>query len=99
MSRRLDEALVERGLANTRSRARALVMAGQVRVDGQVAAKPAMRVTRDAPIAVDAPPPFVSRGGDKLDAALGTPAGAPAWTSAPPPAVSPTACCSGAPPR
>jgi 23S rRNA (cytidine1920-2'-O)/16S rRNA (cytidine1409-2'-O)-methyltransferase len=72
MSRRLDEALVERGLANTRSRARALVMAGQVRVDGQVAAKPAMRVTRDAPIAVDAPPPFVSRGGDKLDAALGT---------------------------
>ena len=70
MSRRLDEALVGRGLAGSRSRARALIMAGQVRVDGQVATKPATRVRPEAEVTVEAAPPFVSRGGEKLDGAL-----------------------------
>jgi 23S rRNA (cytidine1920-2'-O)/16S rRNA (cytidine1409-2'-O)-methyltransferase len=45
-------------------------MAGQVRVEGQIAVRPAMRVPRGAAIAIDQPPRFVSRGGEKLEAAL-----------------------------
>jgi 23S rRNA (cytidine1920-2'-O)/16S rRNA (cytidine1409-2'-O)-methyltransferase len=67
---RLDVLLVERGLAETRSLAHRLVMAGQVRVEGEVALRPAKRVPRDAAIALDQPPRFVSRGGEKLEAAL-----------------------------
>jgi 23S rRNA (cytidine1920-2'-O)/16S rRNA (cytidine1409-2'-O)-methyltransferase len=67
---RLDVLLVERGLAESRSLAHRLVMAGRVRVTGEVALRPAQRVPRDAAIAVDQPPRFVSRGGEKLEAAL-----------------------------
>ena len=67
---RLDALLVERGLAESRSQAQRLIMAGQVRVAGQVALKPGQRVAADAPIEVAQPPPFVSRGGEKLAAAL-----------------------------
>ncbi len=67
---RLDLLLVERGLAESRAKAQALVMAGQVRVDGQVADKPASNVANDANITVDKGPRFVSRGGEKLEAAL-----------------------------
>jgi 23S rRNA (cytidine1920-2'-O)/16S rRNA (cytidine1409-2'-O)-methyltransferase len=67
---RLDLLLVERGLAESRAKAQALVMAGQVRVDGQVVDKPAANVVTDANISVDRGPRFVSRGGDKLEAAL-----------------------------
>ena len=67
---RLDLLLVERGLAESRAKAQALIMAGQVRVDGQVAIKPATAVDAAASIAVEAGPRFVSRGGDKLEAAL-----------------------------
>jgi len=68
---RLDLLLVERGLAPTRAKAQALVLAGAVTVDGAVADKPGRPVERDAPVALVEPPhPWVSRGGVKLAAAL-----------------------------
>jgi 23S rRNA (cytidine1920-2'-O)/16S rRNA (cytidine1409-2'-O)-methyltransferase len=68
---RLDVALVERGLAETRERAQALVLAGAVVVDGQLATKPGQAVTARAELAVrDTALPYVSRGGLKLAAAL-----------------------------
>ncbi len=67
---RLDVLLAERGLAESRARAQALIMAGQVRINGQVALKAAQMVAPDAELTVDAGPRFVSRGGEKLDAAL-----------------------------
>ncbi|HWC39022.1 MAG TPA: TlyA family RNA methyltransferase [Acidimicrobiales bacterium] len=69
--RRLDAELVRRGLSPTRDRARATIAAGQVLVAGALAAKPARLVSAAEPIEVQgSPPPFVSRGGEKLDAAL-----------------------------
>ena len=62
--------MVENGLAASRSLAQRLVLAGQVRVDGQVALKPSISVPQDAVIEIDQGPPFVSRGGEKLAAAL-----------------------------
>ncbi|MEW6401226.1 MAG: TlyA family RNA methyltransferase [Chloroflexota bacterium] len=67
---RLDILLVERGLAESRAKAQAMIMAGQVRVDGQVALKPATAVNSESALTVDSGPRFVSRGGEKLDAAL-----------------------------
>jgi len=68
---RLDVALVERGLAASRERAQALIMAGQVRVDGQVVSKASVNVTVDAQVALDVPDhPYVGRGGVKLAHAL-----------------------------
>ncbi|HET7427900.1 MAG TPA: TlyA family RNA methyltransferase [Gaiellales bacterium] len=67
---RLDAALVERGLAETRSRAQALVMSGRVRVDGAVVDKAGAQVTAAAVIEVEEPPRFVSRGGDKLETGM-----------------------------
>ena len=71
---RLDQLLVDRGLAETRSRAQALVLAGRVRVgagdEARSGLKPGDLVALDAPIAVEAGLPFVSRGGEKLAAAL-----------------------------
>jgi len=67
---RLDRLLVARGLAESRARAQRLIMAGRVRVGGTVMDKPGTRVAVDAPIALAARPRFVSRGGEKLDAAL-----------------------------
>ena len=67
---RLDIALVERGLAPTRSRAQAAVLAGRVRVDGQVSDKPGMAVDDGRRVEIDAAPEFVSRGGRKLSHAL-----------------------------
>ncbi len=67
---RLDVLLVERGLAESRAKAQALIMAGQVRVAGQTALKPATAIPADSELTVDAGPRFVSRGGEKLDAAL-----------------------------
>jgi len=67
---RLDVLLVERGSADSREAARRLIMAGEVRVNGQVVSKPGQRVSVDAPISLRAAPRFVSRGGEKLDAAL-----------------------------
>jgi 23S rRNA (cytidine1920-2'-O)/16S rRNA (cytidine1409-2'-O)-methyltransferase len=68
---RLDVALVNRELAASRERARALIMAGQVRVDGQVVSKASAGVTADSQIALEVPDhPYVSRGGVKLAHAL-----------------------------
>ncbi len=68
--RRLDTLLAERGLFETRSRAAAAVIAGDVRVAGQPARKPGDLVAEDADLAVTEQPPFVSRGGIKLANAL-----------------------------
>lgn len=62
--------MTERKLAESRSKAQALIMAGQVRVDGQVTLKPAAGVRPDSVLSVDPGPRFVSRGGKKLEAAL-----------------------------
>jgi 23S rRNA (cytidine1920-2'-O)/16S rRNA (cytidine1409-2'-O)-methyltransferase len=70
MKPRLDRLLVERGLAGSREKAQALVMAGEVLVDGNKAEKPGQPVALDCRIEVLARPPFVSRGGLKLNAAL-----------------------------
>lgn len=70
MKNRLDRLLVERGLAESREKAQALIMAGEVTVNGQKAAKPGQPVAEDAAVEVLARPPFVSRGGIKLAAAL-----------------------------
>src|SRR5687768_68466 len=67
---RLDVLLVERGLAESRAKAQAMIMAGQVRVADQVMLKPATSIPADSPLTVDFGPRFVSRGGEKLDAAL-----------------------------
>jgi len=67
---RLDLLLVERGLVESRSNAQAMIMAGQVRVDDQVTLKPATGVPPDSVLTGDSGPRFVSRGGEKLDAAL-----------------------------
>lgn len=67
---RLDVLLVEHGLAESRSLAQRLIMAGEVRVDGQVVYKPATAVSADSKLVVDSGPRFVSRGGEKLEAAF-----------------------------
>lgn len=67
---RLDVLLTERGLIESRSLAQRMVMAGQVRVAGQVVLKPAVKVAVDAELSVDHGPKFVSRGGEKLESAL-----------------------------
>lgn len=68
--RRLDQLLVERGLAETRAQARALILAGAVLVNGQTGGKPGQLVPEDAELRVRTPLPYVSRGGLKLQAAL-----------------------------
>lgn len=67
---RLDEWLAERGLAESRSAAQRLVLAGRVRIGGQTAAKPSQAVTDGQEVRVEEPPRFVSRGGEKLEAAF-----------------------------
>ena len=68
--RRLDTLLTERGLFESRSRAAAAVIAGDVRVAGEPAHKPGTLVPEDEQLAVADAPPFVSRGGIKLRNAL-----------------------------
>jgi len=67
---RLDLLIVERGLAESRSLAQRLVMAGQVRVNGEIELKPSTNVPPDARLEIDQGARFVSRGGEKLQAAL-----------------------------
>lgn len=62
--------MVERGLVESREKAQALIMAGEVRLNGQKAAKPGQSVDDNAAIEVMARPQFVGRGGLKLAAAL-----------------------------
>ena len=74
VKQRVDELLVELGLADTRSKAQALVMAGKVRIgEGDGArrdVKPGDRIPTDTRISIDEPEPYVGRGGYKLAAAL-----------------------------
>jgi 23S rRNA (cytidine1920-2'-O)/16S rRNA (cytidine1409-2'-O)-methyltransferase len=68
---RLDQLLVTRALADTRAKAQALILAGRVVVDGRLVDKAGTLVAADAEIVLKEPPsPYVSRGGDKLAAAL-----------------------------
>jgi 23S rRNA (cytidine1920-2'-O)/16S rRNA (cytidine1409-2'-O)-methyltransferase len=68
--KRLDVLLVERGLVESREQGKRLIMAGQVLVDGQVVDKAGIQVAGGAQIRLRAKPPYVSRGGLKLEAAL-----------------------------
>lgn len=67
---RVDHLLVERGLAESRNQAQRLVMAGQVRANGQIVSKPSTTMPVEAVLTVDQRPAYVSRGGEKLQAAL-----------------------------
>ncbi|MFL6021184.1 MAG: TlyA family RNA methyltransferase [Gaiellaceae bacterium] len=66
MKKRLDVLLVERGLAESRTQAQALVLAGRVRGYD----KPGLQLDEATPLDVEQPPPYVSRGGEKLAHAL-----------------------------
>lgn len=68
---RLDELLVKRGLEGNKSKARAMIMAGEVSLEGKTVTKSGTMVAEDAKIEVLKKLPFVSRGGFKLDYALG----------------------------
>jgi len=68
--RRLDQALVERGLAASRERAQLMVRAGLVRVSGMMTERPDQMVAADQPIELTGARDYVSRGGEKLAAAL-----------------------------
>ena len=67
---RLDQALVERGLCESREKAKRAVMAGQVRVNERLAGKPSDSVKPDDELTLAAPNKFVGRGGFKLEHAL-----------------------------
>jgi 23S rRNA (cytidine1920-2'-O)/16S rRNA (cytidine1409-2'-O)-methyltransferase len=69
---RLDQVIHQRGLAASREKARAMIMAGEVQVNGQIIDKPGAQVDMQAEISVQSKPRFVSRGGDKLAWALST---------------------------
>ena len=70
MRARLDTQLVARSLAESREKAKRLILAGAVRVDGQLAHKPSDLVGDDAALVVEAAEKYASRGGHKLEAAL-----------------------------
>lgn len=67
---RIDSLLVDRGLVESRAKAQALIMAGEVSVEGKTVIKAGTLVAEGAAIDILQPPPFVSRGGIKLDYAL-----------------------------
>jgi 23S rRNA (cytidine1920-2'-O)/16S rRNA (cytidine1409-2'-O)-methyltransferase len=67
---RLDIRMVDNGLAESRTLAQRLIMAGEVRVDGELVLKSAALIPSTSMIEIIQKPPFVSRGGDKLAAAL-----------------------------
>ncbi len=67
---RLDLLVAAKGLVESREQARRLIMAGQVRVNGQLATKPGHTFPETALIEVSALPRFVGRGGEKLEAAM-----------------------------
>ena len=71
MKKRIDKLLVERGLADTREKAQALIMSGNVLVDDAPATKAGTPVPENAAIRLkEAPHPYVSRGGVKLEGAV-----------------------------
>jgi 23S rRNA (cytidine1920-2'-O)/16S rRNA (cytidine1409-2'-O)-methyltransferase len=70
MKRRLDEVLLARGLAESRTQAKALIMSGRVLSGTQRLDKPGREVAEDCELTLLKPPRFVSRGGEKLAAAI-----------------------------
>lgn len=70
VKQRVDQLLVERGLAESREKAQALLLAGEVTVNGQRVDKPGRTIPSDAQLEVTGRLPYVSRGGLKLEAAL-----------------------------
>ena len=70
---RLDKLLVEKGIESTREKARALIMAGEVAVEGKVIDKPGTKIDLEAPVQLRGQSlPYVGRGGAKLEGALKT---------------------------
>jgi len=69
-SKRLDHSMIERGMTESLEKARALIMAAQVRVDGQVATTAGQRISPDVNIVLEAEPEYYGRGGIKLAHAL-----------------------------
>ncbi len=67
---RLDQALLDRGLCESREKAKRLILADQVRVNAQPAGKPSQLIKPEDQLTVLAPDPYVSRGGHKLARAL-----------------------------
>ena len=67
---RVDQALVERGLMESREKAKRAILAGQVRINGRRVEKASERARPEDELAVDAPEKYVSRGGHKLEEAL-----------------------------
>jgi len=67
---RIDNLLLERGLVESRAKAQSLIMAGQVRADGQVVLKSSTLVEPGVRLELKEKPRFVSRGGEKLEAAF-----------------------------
>ena len=67
---RLDQAMVQRGLSESREKAKRAILAGTVRINGQLAAKASDAVRAGDEVALDRPEKFVSRGGYKLEHAL-----------------------------
>jgi 23S rRNA (cytidine1920-2'-O)/16S rRNA (cytidine1409-2'-O)-methyltransferase len=67
---RVDQALVDRGLCESREKAKRAIMAGQVLLNGQPARKPSDPVADGDPLSLATPEKFVSRGGYKLEHAL-----------------------------
>ncbi len=67
---RLDVLVAERGLAESRALAQSLIMAGKVRVGGELVREAGRKVTADAAVELEPPARFVSRGGEKLEPAL-----------------------------
>ncbi len=68
--KRLDEILVDRGLLDTRAQARGYILAGKVRSGSVILDKPGKAYPEDVLLEVERPPPYVSRGGEKLAAFL-----------------------------
>jgi 23S rRNA (cytidine1920-2'-O)/16S rRNA (cytidine1409-2'-O)-methyltransferase len=67
---RLDVLMMENGLVESRSLAQRLVMAGLVRVNGELVLKPSATISQDAIISLEQGPKYVSRGGEKMEGAL-----------------------------
>lgn len=70
MKKRLDVLLFDKGLCDSRTVAQALIMEGRVRVSGQVERKASRLLDDSSDVTLEAPPRFVSRGGDKLQGAF-----------------------------
>ena len=68
--KRIDSLMVEKGLVESRAKAQALLMAGEVVVGEKTITKPGTLVSEEAEVTILEPPPFVSRGGIKLENAL-----------------------------